>query len=223
MGIVRNKVGTPTTPQILELKQFGTVPTTPSGVKPIIQVYHFYQVAIVPIAEDLPSLLASFDGQMAATLGAALNVDYTGQKYTGRYMDDPTSPEITAAAVPPNGTRTGDRLPLFNAATIRLLSSNRGRSYNGSKHFAPVSESDTTDDTITGTGLTNWTAVEAVLATPLLLSGANGSAWELIVLSTILSNLTANPSVFTFSTLTPARAAALNAKIGWMRRRKSKG
>jgi len=126
--------------------------------------------------------------------------------------------------VPSAGTRTGDRLPLFNAACIQCRSDARGRSYRGSKHFAPVSESDTTDDTLTGAGLTNWQTLAAALdPSALFLTGLNGSVWQFVILSPTLSNLTANPSIFTFSTVIANGGTILNAKVGTMKRRKSRG
>lgn len=220
MAVTKSVVGTPGTPQFLEVLWRGQVSLTPGGTRSIVQVYHFNQLALVPIAEDGISLLDDLFSKLDGALKAALSIDYAGLDVRGRFMDDPTSAEFVSMSTPSPGQVTGDRLPIFNAATIQIRSSARGRSYRGSKHFAPVAESSTTEDALNMTGLGLWGSVATQLQN-LTLTGANGSSWQLIVLSRVLSDLTANPSVFTFASEQPgAGGAVLNTKIGTMRRRK---
>lgn len=220
MAVFRNVVGTPATPQFLEVLWRGIVGTTPSGARTLVQVYHFNQLAIVPILEDIDSLMVSLKTQLDTALKNALSVDYVGIDIRGRFMDDPSSPDVLCSVAPSNGLVSGDRLPVFNAATIQIRSSARGRSFRGSKHFAPVAESQTTEEALTGTGLTQWQAVQTALRN-ITLAGANGSQWQLIILSRVLSDLTSNPAVFTFASQAPdAAGAILNVKVGSMTRRK---
>lgn len=218
MAVIRNMVGTPLTPQFLEITMRGTCSSATNFGKTIVNVFHFNQLAMVPIAEDLESLIQNFKSEMQPTIGALLSADYVGAKFFGRFMDDPTS-AVNQNVTGIDGTTSGDRLPTYAAAVVQLKSDNRGRSYRGSKHFTPIAESDSDDDILTNGGLTKLQNVANKLAFPLQLTGTNGSVWQLVILSPTLSNLTANPSVFTFSTISSAVA---NSQLGTMRRRKVK-
>jgi hypothetical protein len=216
MGVHVNVVGTPATPQFLEILWRGSVTLLPAGTRSIVQVYHFKQLDLTPSVEIMSSLLAQIRLGLDTVLKNALSVDYTGLDIRGRFMDDPTTGDTPYITPPSNGTVSGDRLPIFNAATVQMRSGQRGRSYRGSKHFAPVAESSTTEDALNVAGLALWNPVNAAISN-LTLTGTNGTVWAPIILSRVNSDLTANPSIFTYADF---EDSVLNAKVGTMRRRK---
>jgi len=153
-----------------------------------------------------------------AACAAALSDTYDGIAWTGRYMDDPTTVEDNGTA-PTDGAIAGDRLPTFNAVTIQLIGDGRGRSFRGSKHFGPVAESDTILDNLDTVPLGRWDAIRVAIDGGLQFFDAAGNTWQLIILSRTLSDLTANPSVFTGCHVA---ASKTNRIVGTMDRRKEK-
>lgn len=214
-----NILGTPATPLFAELVLQEYVVDANGNSSNFVNVFHF-QNAVPGVVTTETSLMTSIRTVLNTVLPPALSVASLGKTAKLRFMDSPLSgyiPGTTYAA----GTVTGDRLPSFNSAVNRLVTGVRGRSYRGSKHWGPIAESSTTLDELNAGALTLFAAVAAGLTN----GGAGfattgGGLWKLVVLSTLLSDLVANPCVFTGAVVT---SVTTNKEVGTMRRRKEKG
>jgi len=153
MAAFQNVVGTPLTPQFAEFLLRGEVIQS-AGVRSVVQVWHLKQRPPFVYTPEADLGLAVYN-VMAADMANCLSLEYTALDWRLRYMDDPTALQIPGANTIV-GLRTGDRLPTFNAVTLQIRTSARGRNYKGSKHFAPVAESDTTLDKLTVAAAGRW-------------------------------------------------------------------
>jgi len=220
MSVFTNVIGTPANPQFAEVLIKGKDTASGVNTRQFVQVYHMRRTAGTG-----PLIPATLAANVALALGpamnAALSVDYEGDKVSVRPMDDPT---VTAYenTFSYDGAVSDDRLPNFNAVCIPLKTDGRGRNYRGSKHFGPIAESHTTEDQLNGTGQPLWNDVAAAIYGLQAIDGGNGTQWSLIILSTTLSDLTANPSSFTGADINGAADFVANKNIGTMRRRKLK-
>jgi hypothetical protein len=113
------------------------------------------------------------------------------------------------------GAITGDRLQTFAAAYLLLRTGLRGRSYRGSKHFGPMSESDIGDDVWNAGALTRLDTIATAMTTTL--TDSTGNQWKLVILSRNLSQLETNPTVVTTNDVTQILR---RETIGTMRGRK---
>jgi hypothetical protein len=180
-------------------------------------IYHLRKRAsVIPATEA--ALAAAVASAIEGNLNNAYSVTYTAIDVLTRFMDDPARLGVISA----NGivaTVSGDRLPSRDAVYFKMTTNGRGRSFLGSKHFSPVAESSTTLDNLNTTGLGLWNSVGAgIIALNALVDG-DGNTWDLIVLSQLLSNLTAFPALFTGAYVT---AVDLSPVIGTMKRRRQK-
>lgn len=217
MALFTSLPGTPAIPQFAEVVISSPLPNSNGGTTPVINILHL-RSSTPTTAATIANLTTAVKTALNTALPAAWNVENTSPTIKARFMDDPTfgfgaSQNMTAGAV------AGDRLPTFNAVTIQLKTGFRGRNYRGSKHFAPLSEGDTTLDNLVGAAITRWQAVRDALAAMTAVTVTGGSTWKLIVLSTSLSDLTANPCLFTGADVT---SCVLNETVGTMRHRKEK-
>jgi hypothetical protein len=211
-------VGTPTTPQFAEIVVKGTVPQTNGVIKPVINIWHLRQTGVL-VNVDPAALVAAFLAIYDGPVSDALNVAYTGVEATCRMMDDPTAAIISDPSVT-DGQNGSVRLPLYNTVTLQLKTGFRGRSYRGSKHFAPIDVTDFTGDELDSSGEALWDLVQgmvATMATGITVSG--GSVWVPTIISPTKSDLISNPSVFFGADVS---AAVLNDTLGTMKRRKER-
>jgi len=216
--VFSNIVGTPANPKFCEVVYNGHMVMSNGLSKPIVQIWHLRRLTADGTAAVMSDILIAFKDFIDTVLSAALSDTYVADSVTGRFMDDPT----TGATVVGNdlvGAISGDRATGFNAVTIRLASAGRGRNYRGSKHFAPIAESDTLKDALNTTPLTRWQAVASAINDLVSVADGQGNIWGLVILSRNLSDLTANPSVFSGADFT---AATTNARIGRMIRRQER-
>lgn len=216
MPVFTNVVGTPAAPQFCEVVWRGTDSVTGEGNRKFFQIYHFLRTNAIYAAEDPKEVAIALATLINGPLAAVLSVDYVGGSFSGRYMDDPTSGESFGSNAS-DGTVTGDRLPNWNCVTMQIKSDGRGRNYRGSKHFGPVAESQTLEEFLTAGAVTLWDDVRTAMVASLPISTAAGNVWNMIVLSTTLSDLEANPSVFTGAWAT---GFIINNRVGSMLRRK---
>jgi hypothetical protein len=182
---------------------------------PVRNVFHYARslpLAPLPLYTDI---ISAFDTAVGTPLFAALNARYAAEFYLCRCLDDPTDQfvEVISAAVGAIGTDSYDSR---SAVYMQLVSRFRGRSYNGSKHFAPLSEVDTTGDILTGAGLTRWEAVRDALK---LTFTATGQVFRPVIFSRLLSDVTLMPRAsLVYSDVVNV---LLNKNVGDMRKRKS--
>lgn len=213
-----NDVGTPSNPKYVEVVQRGSVLTTGGEVKPSLNVYHFRRKS-TGATFDPTNVVAAIATAIEGTVVNAMNVRYTLTQWECRGMDDPS----LATAIQPSGAVgqvTTDSYDSCSAVYFLIRTGYRGRSYKGSKHYTPLSEEDTVNDQLAGTGLTNWTAVKTMLAG--LITGVTDTdtnVWYPIILSRELSSLDSNPAIFTGADW---NEVLLNKTVGTMRRRKQK-
>jgi hypothetical protein len=159
---------------------------------------------------------AAFQATIAVPILAALNLRYAQTFNTVRCIDDASQvPYQFPRAVA--GSITGDSMPMFCSAYVLFRTSLRGRSYRGSKHFFPLSESDTTvggDDVLNAGAKATWaTAISAMLTG---FTDSNSNIWVPSVFAKKLSQDVLNPTSIVNTQVT---SILLNARIGRMKKR----
>ena len=164
---------------LCELAANGTAAAEGGGVKTFVNVYHFQRTSPSGTL-DKAHIEASFNSTITPPTLAALSVDYTQTYNTVRMLDDALDLAIT---VPRSGVGaiTGDRLPDFASACLRLYTATRGRFARGSKHFGPVAESDTLGDTLVSGALTRYRAIGTYIVTGF--TDSDGNVWKSVVVS----------------------------------------
>lgn len=216
----QNVAGTPTEPQFAEIVLKGHSIQSDTLERPFVNILHFKRTLNVSNSDE-SALFDALDTALSATFMAALSEFYVGDFTRVRFMDDPMRAAIEVASLG-NGLVEDDRAPNFDAVVTRKICGGaRGRSFKGSNHWGPIAESSTTKDRLSIAGAIVWSAFNDALNGIAQdgLSASGGDLWKLIVLSPTLSNLTANPSVFTGAYVTET---LLNLRIGSMNRRKEK-
>lgn len=212
-----NVTGTPASPQFASLVLNGVCLMSNGASQPDINVLHFRTNTIFP-GGALATLNANIWGAINGPWQAVKSDSYTLTNSIMQYMDDPTSAkDIITLGV--TGTILTDRSAAFNAGVIRKLSGLVGRSYRGSIHVGSLPESFTTKDQLNVTGLAAYDALIAAMGTWLAGVTDGVNLFYPIILSTLQSNLIANPSIFTGSYVT---SFVRNLKVGTMKRRKEK-
>jgi hypothetical protein len=157
----------------------------------------------------------AFQAAIVVDIGAALNIRWLQQYNTVRYADDAQDAPVQfnhAVA----GAVTGDSMPSFSTAYVLFRTGLRGKFYRGSKHFAPLSESDTTtgtDDILNAAAIARWATVRTDLLAGF--TDASANVWRFVVLSKTLSQLIVNPTTVVTNVVTEA---LLNKRIGRMTR-----
>ena len=216
-----NEIGSATEPKFIQIKTVYPVTFSNGRVYPVTNLYHFRRAPGTWHAVTLSQLNTAFIGNFDASLSAALQNDAGAGSIQSKFLDLPTN-DYGPAGVMTQGQVSGDRLPLYNTAVCQLKTGVRGRNYKGSKHYAPVAESSTTEDNLTGAGLALWQDVRQSLedvSDPGFMNDAAGNHWYLTVISTTLSDLVSSPCLFTGADVTEV---LLNVRIGTMKKRKEK-
>ena len=204
---------TPVVNSIAEIIAKGTLQSAGSNSKNVFNVFH-YRLGVLTAPATKAALETVFQsGVMDVVLDAA-NARYHQSETTVRWIDDATDAP-TSFSETGVGQIATDSLPTDVCVSMLLRTGKRGRNYRGAKRFAGASEADTTGDVLTGTGLTNWQAVQtAIFAT---LTDGLGNLWFPSVLSASLSTLATNPTTVVANDVTQV---LLNKNIGTMRGRR---
>jgi len=179
-------------------------------------IFHYRRLAVA-INPSKPNLAAAFSAGPATTIAAALNVGWSAQTLNVRWVNDAQDQYSSAASVLV-GAITGDRLASDQSSYLLFRTGLRGRSFRGSKHLGPMSESDVTtpnDDIWNAGALTRLAAVNTALLA--VLNSAEGNQWVFTLLSRKLSQLVTNPTVVTTNDIT---SALVSKRVGSMLRRK---
>lgn len=199
----------------VEIVQKGIASAQGSDAINIINVWHFGRNQTTkPL--NKANIEDGFDTTIGAKFLLCVNASYTQVTTSIRFIEDPTDApyEVAESGV---GNVAGDRFPPFNSAYLLLRSTLRGRSYRGSKHIGPMSESDTTTGTAdvwNAATLTRLGSLAASIAGGFSDSDAN--QWTCAVVSQKLSNYQVTPCVITASAVA---TVLVNKRIGTMRRR----
>lgn len=192
--------------------------------KPIVNVFHYQAPIAGAYQGQEQNIMNGFLAAPYNTLTAALNAAWTYGLLTARWLEDSTLPAVPwAGAAPRNGQVAGDFLPTNVAAYFLLRTPMRGRNYRGAKHFAPITEADTTGNELTGAGLTRWQALQSGAGSLADIINDGTRNYQPCVLSRKLSTLV-NPTnivVAQFGTGVGG-AVLLDKTLGTMRRRRER-
>lgn len=200
--------------KFLEVVSYGSCASEGGGTKNINNVYNFYRTATtLPVSKV--NIDAAFQASIMTPVLAALSLDYTQIRNSYRFFDDATDAPISFSYTGP-GLITGERLPVYTAATIQIKTGLRGRIYRGSKHYSPLGESQSNGDVLVAGSITLFNAIATALQTGLL--DSDGNVWITgIKSSKPPAQYLTNPTSVVF---TPISSALLNKTTGTMRRRK---
>jgi hypothetical protein len=196
----------------------GTAAAAGSNSRPVAIVFHFRRTTLTT-AVNPANLKTAFVTAIATPIAAALNIRFTGQNVSVRCINDATYAPIFFTFTTP-GVITGDSMSTTLSAYILLRTGLRGKSYRGSKHLFPLSESDTTvagDDVLNAAALARMATIAAAILAGF--TDSDGNVWISTVLSKVLSKLTKNPTTVTAN---PVTQTAVAKRVGTMRHRKVK-
>lgn len=183
-----------------------------------VNLFHFRRLSTIVDVNKLNIITAFLTG-IVAPIAALLNESWTGYQVDVRMLEDVTDPYLSAgtAAV---GAITGDRISTEVSAYLLLRTPYRGRSYRGSKHLGPMSESDSTAATAdlwNAGALTRLHDVaDAIMAG---LNTAEGNVWVPVIWSRRQSDMTTIPATIRSYDLSQI---LVNKRQGRMKRRQVK-
>jgi hypothetical protein len=199
-----------------EIQMQGVAAPGGSNSVNIDNVYHYRRTTTVnPVTKA--ALEAAFQAGPVASILLALNARYTQSATTVRWIDDALDQALPFAEAGV-GAVAGDPQSTIDAVYIKMRTGVKGRSYRGSKHYAPLSEADATiGDVLNAAAITRFGAIITALNTPLV--DGNGNTWVLQVFSRTLSQTLINPTNIVANDVT---SILLNKRIGRMKRRETK-
>jgi len=182
-------------------------------------VFHYRRTGVT-VAPSKANLAAAFQAGPAVPIIAMLNARWSEKYVSVRWMDDPLDQAVPFTNVNA-GAIAGDSMPTHVAVYVLLRTGLKGRSYRGSKHFGPFSESDATalgDDILNA-------AAQARLATTITAIGAalidaSPNTWNPCVYSRVLSSPLLQP-IATITT-NDVTTVLYNKRLGNMKRRQVK-
>lgn len=181
-------------------------------------IFHYRRitVAVPPVKTNI---IAAFQAAMMGPIGAALNVTWAAQFVRCRFPNDPLD-LFTDVADTTVGAITGDRMASEDAAFLLFSTALRGKSYRGSKHLGPMSESDSTGG-VADLFNAGCTTRLAAINTAYLggLTDADGNQWVAAILSRKLSNFSVTPCTLVLNDIVQAK---VKKTIGSLLRRKAK-
>jgi hypothetical protein len=199
-----------------EIQVSGIVTAGGSNTRKALQVYHYRRTSTV-VTPTKAALSTIFISNMIPLIRACLNARYTGVGVSVRWLNDALD-QATLFSSTGVGLVSGDSMPTTEAAFILFQTGLRGKSYRGSKHIFPMSESATTtgtDDIWNAGALVYLGALAAgALAS---LPDATPNNWIPCVLSRKKSQLRTNPTTVETNDVS---SVLVNKRVGTMRHRK---
>jgi hypothetical protein len=200
---------------VVEIQVYGIVAAAGGRQIPQRNIFHYRRTTTVnPLSKV--NFNTVFQAGPGAAMAAAFNVRWAAAFNYIRIVND-AQDAFTGIVNANVGAIATDSYDSRSAVYMQLKSGARGRPFNGSKHFGPLSEVDTTGDVLTGAGLARWQALQAAcLAT--LGPDASGNTWVPVILSgPPWSYLLTNPTtVYTNDVI----AVLLNKAVGSMKKRR---
>lgn len=200
---------------VVTIKIAGVMASAGGRAVNTLNVFH-YRRSTTANALNKAQVSAIFQTAVVVPLALALNVRFTQVNNTVRIVNDAQDQEVAFgnAAV---GAIASDSYDSRSAVYMGYQTGIRGKRFRGSKHFAPLSEVDTTGDILTGAGLARWQTVQAACAASF--TDAGGNTWIPVVLQgPPLSQLRTNPTTVQTADVT---TVTLNKAIGSMKRRRA--
>lgn len=185
--------------------------------KPIFNVWHFRRsLAVTTPSKSLIEI--SFQSVIMTPLLATVHVDYTQIANTVRFFDDALDAPISFPETGVGGVTVGDRMETFVAAVFNYKSNTRGKFARGSKHIAPLAESQSVGDVLTSGAITTLQALADAFKAGFVETG--GNVWVPIVKSS------KPPAQYALNPVTlrvyDVVGVTVNHTTGTMRRRKVK-
>jgi len=200
-----------------EIHLLGNIVAGGSNSKNTDYTFHYRRTTTVnPLSNA--NLDTIFQSTVASKILLATNVRWSQLTNTVRWLDDALDASVPFSHVNLGAIGT-DGTQSFDSVYVLLRTGIRGKSYRGSKHFAGLSEADTTqpnDDVLNAAAIALWNAVLLALATPLV--DASGNTWNLEIVSRTLSQLRVNPTTIIGNLVT---VLLLNKRIGRMKNREA--
>jgi hypothetical protein len=198
-----------------EVTMNGLIAAAGSSSKPTAFVFHFNRASGGPALNKL-HIESAFQSAIATVVAAALNNRWAQTHNQVRMIDDALDPpQLVTRAVA--GAIAGDSMSTLMTAYILMRTGIRGKNYRGSKHLAPLSESDTTagtSDILNAGALTNFGNVATAIGAGF--ADSDGNAWTPVILSRSLSQLRTNPTTVITNVVTEIH---VNKRMGRMKRR----
>jgi len=168
--------------KVVEIKTVANCASAGSNSRTINIVSHWRRTGIVLTVPKTP-IDTAYQAAIAVPIFAALNLRCTQSNNQIRYMDNADDPyNLIAHAVV--GSIAGDSMPTDQAAYLLFRTALRGRSYRGSKHLAPMSETDTTvasDDLFNAACLARLATIAAAFVAGF--TDSTGNVWVPCILS----------------------------------------
>lgn len=204
----------PAAPLILEVITQAHMVAAGGRQVPDKNIFHYMRTGTL-IAPSKTAFITAFQTNVLAFMAAALNVRWAMEVILCRWLDDATDQyiQVTDTSV---GAIATDSYDSRSAVYMQFRSGFRGRNWNGSKHFGPLSEIDTTGDILTGAGLARFQTLQAKCA--LQFTDLPGQVYKPVVFSRTLSQVAFNPTNVLVSDVT---SVALNKSVGSMKRRRA--
>jgi hypothetical protein len=205
--------------QMIEIVNRLLVTMTSGPPRSFFNIFHFRNTSNAG-AVNMQNIVDAFATNFTTAILPTMNARAAQADAVARPLDDPSSLGATSVigAGNPGGVAT-DSYDMASAVSIDLLTDGRGRSFRGRKHFAPLSEADTTGDELTGGGLTAWQAVAGYMASPWTIFDGISTVVTLTVLSRQLSVLSGPSIAFTGADVVNAICQPI---VGTMRKRKER-
>lgn len=193
----------------------GTMATGGSNTVNVASVYHYRRIANV-VNADKAALETAFQAAVGAKLLLAMNARFTQSFTSVRWINDPMDQALDFAEAGV-GAVAGEPQSSLDAAYLLLRTGFKGKSFRGSKHYAPLSEADSTlGDTLNAAAIVRMTAIATALITPIV--DATPNTWILQVYSRVLSQFVVLPAVVAYD----VTQILVNKRIGRMKRREVK-
>lgn len=199
----------------LQVLVSGTIAAKGAGIRRTFNTLHFRRTT-PGVASDKAAFITAFVANIGNLFDAALNLTWTHDSDSCRFLEDATDPflDVANGGV---GAITGDRMPPDNTAYILLRTNLRGPRYRGSLHLSPFSESDTdaaTADLFNAAAQGRIQAIGDSLLAPF--ADASGNNWVPTIVSRYNSNFAVVPAVIGFADIATAIA---RKSIGRLKRR----
>lgn len=178
-------------------------------------IFHYRRTATA-VDPDKTALKVIFKSSVLSVIILALNQRWNASLIDIRWVNDATDPYLSISDTS-QGAIAGDSLQSDDSAYLLHRTSLRGRKYRGSKHLAPLSESDVTtpdEDIWNAACLTRLAAINTALLTTL--TDTTGNSWKYTILSRTDSQIKVNPTTVVVNDVT---SALVNKRIGRMKRR----
>lgn len=206
----------PVTATVVQIAMKGLMAAAGSQSVKTVFLFHFRRSTGAG-APSKANIDAAFQAAIATPIAAALNNRWAATVDSLRFLNSALDGDVdfSSALI---GLISGDSMPSDQAAYLLMRTGVRGKSYRGSKHLGPMSESDTTTtgDVFNAGALTRLSTIAAAILAGF--TDSDGNVWKPSVVSTSLSQLRTDPVTIIAN---DAAQVSVNHRVGSMNRRKT--